>query len=286
LGEEFLLDEDAVQQHFSEQSSDLFDNIAAGNFPRFTLYIQTLDPEDDSQWANVTFDVLDPTKEWDVNLFPLRKVGDIVFNENPVSKFTENDMIAFAPGLFVPGILPSDDKLLQARLLAYFDAQRYRLGVNNQLLSINRPKCPYSDFHVDGVMQPNTDGYSATSLNYFPSLTTGLGVSPPLPADQEDLDGKKVRESIEPVDDDYNQAGRRYQQWSADRQERFAERVGTTLSSRGVTPYIQEVWLEHWRQVDSELPGKIEEYMTGSKAKSTEARRRRNAFHRTSGSHQ
>lgn len=35
-------------------------------------------------------------------------------------------MVAFNPGVLVPGILPSADKLLQSRIFSYSDAQRYR----------------------------------------------------------------------------------------------------------------------------------------------------------------
>ena len=47
-------------------------------------------------------------------------------------------MLAFNPGITVPGIMPSDDKLLQGRIFSYSDTQRYRLGANYQNLPINR----------------------------------------------------------------------------------------------------------------------------------------------------
>ena len=46
----------------------------------------------------------------------------------------------------------SDDKLLQSRVFAYSDAQRYRLGANYQLLPVNAPKCPYKNTHYEGTM--------------------------------------------------------------------------------------------------------------------------------------
>ena len=46
----------------------------------------------------------------------------------------------------------SDDKLLQSRVFAYSDAQRYRLGANYQLLPVNAPKCPYRNNHYEGTM--------------------------------------------------------------------------------------------------------------------------------------
>lgn len=32
--------------------------------------------------------------------------------------------------------------MLQARIMSYLDAQRYRLGANYQQLPVNQPKCP------------------------------------------------------------------------------------------------------------------------------------------------
>ena len=39
------------------------------------------------------------------------------------------EAIAFDPGLFPPGIAASNDPVLQTRVMAYADTQRYRLGV-------------------------------------------------------------------------------------------------------------------------------------------------------------
>lgn len=50
------------------------------------------------------------------------------------------------------GISFSDDKLLQTRIFSYTDTQRYRLGVNYQMLPVNQPKCPFHNNHIDGSM--------------------------------------------------------------------------------------------------------------------------------------
>ena len=51
------------------------------------------------------------------------------------------------------GITSSDDKLLQSRLHAYADAQRYRIGVNYLTLPVNEPKCPFHQNANEGAMQ-------------------------------------------------------------------------------------------------------------------------------------
>ena len=48
---------------------------------------------------------------------------------------------AFDPSHFVPGIEPSDDKMLQGRLMAYSDTQYHLLGVNFMQIPIN---CPFA----------------------------------------------------------------------------------------------------------------------------------------------
>jgi len=63
-------------------------------------------------------------------------------NEIPVNYFADVEQAAFAPAHTVDGIGLSPDKLLQGRILAYPDAQRYRLGVNYEQIPVNRPINP------------------------------------------------------------------------------------------------------------------------------------------------
>lgn len=51
------------------------------------------------------------------------------------------EQLAFSPSHLVPGIEPSPDKMLQARLFSYADTHRHRLGVNYQQIPVN---CPYA----------------------------------------------------------------------------------------------------------------------------------------------
>ena len=53
----------------------------------------------------------------------------------------------------MPGIGFSPDKMLQARLFSYGDAQRYRLGVNSHQIPVNAPRCPFHSYHRDGAMR-------------------------------------------------------------------------------------------------------------------------------------
>lgn len=64
----------------------------------------------------------------------------MVLNRNPENFFQDVEQAAFNPGNLVPGIEPSNDRILQARLFSYPDAQRYRIGTNFMQVPVN---CPY-----------------------------------------------------------------------------------------------------------------------------------------------
>jgi catalase len=53
----------------SHATKDLVDAIAAGNYPTWILYIQTMDPADEDKYD---FDPLDDTKIWPEDVFPLQ----------------------------------------------------------------------------------------------------------------------------------------------------------------------------------------------------------------------
>jgi len=55
----------------------------------------------------------------------------MVLNRNPENYFAEVEQAAFAPTNMVPGIEPSNDKMLQGRLFSYIDTHRHRLGPNH-----------------------------------------------------------------------------------------------------------------------------------------------------------
>jgi len=74
---------------------------------------------------------------------------------------------AFAPSNLVPGIGVSPDKMLQARLFAYSDAQRYRLGVNHHQIPVNAARCPVHSNHRDGAMR--VDGNYGAAPHYEPN---------------------------------------------------------------------------------------------------------------------
>lgn len=143
---------------------DLFDNIEKKNFPKWKLFIQVMTEEEAEKLPYNPFDI---TKVWYKKDFPLIEVGVMELNRNPENYFQDVEQAAFAPANIVPGIGFSPDRLLQARLFSYGDAQRYRLGINHHQIPVNRPKNDAHSYHRDGAMR--VDGNHGGLLHYNPN---------------------------------------------------------------------------------------------------------------------
>ncbi len=146
-----LTDAEAAQLVGNDREShqrDLYDAIERGDFPKWTLYVQVM-PETDAE--KVPYHPFDLTKVWPHADYPLIEVGEFELNRNPENFYADVEQSAFAPGNLVPGIGVSPDKMLQARLFNYADAQRYRLGTNYQQIPVNAARCPVHSNHRDGI---------------------------------------------------------------------------------------------------------------------------------------
>lgn len=126
---------------------DLVHAIDAGNFPSWTVHIQTMSEE---AARNSDVDVFDVTKVWPHSEAPLREVGTLSLNRNVKNFFAETEQAAFSPSNLVPGIGVSPDRMLQARLIAYPDAHRYRLGTNFNHIPVNAPRNEAANYQRDG----------------------------------------------------------------------------------------------------------------------------------------
>ena len=99
-------------------SQDLYESIERGDYPSWTWYVQVI-PE--AEGDKYRWDIYDVTKAWCHNDYPLIEVGRVTLNKNPVNYFAEVEQVAFSPANLVPGIEPSNDRLLQGRLFLYQD---------------------------------------------------------------------------------------------------------------------------------------------------------------------
>ena len=81
-----------------------------------------MDPADEDKFD---FDPLDVTKIWPEDLFPLQPVGRLVLNKNVDNFFAENEQLAFAPGVVVPGALPFR---VCARVALFVECDQTKVG--------------------------------------------------------------------------------------------------------------------------------------------------------------
>ncbi|MFO1453997.1 MAG: catalase [Lysobacterales bacterium] len=139
---------EAIGNDRETHQRDLYDAIERGDFPKWTMFVQVM-PETDA--GKVPYHPFDLTKVWPKADYPLIEVGEFELNRNPENFFADVEQSAFAPGNLVPGIGVSPDKMLQARLFNYADAQRYRLGTNYQQIPVNAARCPVHSNHRDGI---------------------------------------------------------------------------------------------------------------------------------------
>ncbi|MEZ0575189.1 catalase [Halodesulfovibrio aestuarii] len=185
---------------------DLYNSIANGDFPSWTLEMQILTPE---QAETFEWDIFDITKVWPHSQVPPITVGKLVLNRNPENYFAEVEQAAFNPSNLVPGIGVSPDKMLQGRLFSYHDTHLHRLGPNYNLIPVNQPKNSQQLNHQrDGAMRVDENGLGRP--NYWPnSFSTiqpeGKNEEPEIP-----LHSAASRYEFTHPNDDYVQAGNLY----------------------------------------------------------------------------
>lgn len=222
---------------------DLFDAIQAGNFPKWKFFIQVMNEEDADKQE---FNPFDLTKVWYHKDFPLIEVGEIELNRNPENYFADIEQSSFAPSNIVPGIGHSPDKMLQSRIFAYADAARYRLGVNHEQISVNRPLTEVHNYQRDGFMR--TDGNHGGRLNYEPNSFNGpkedkSAAEPPLK-----ISGDATRYDHRRGNDDYTQPGKLFRLMSDSQKQQLFDNIAAGM--KDVPQFIIDRQIEHFTKAD------------------------------------
>ena len=207
---------------------DLFGAIERGDFPAWRVCLQVMPERDAAAYPVNPFDV---TKVWPYAGYPLIEVGELVLNRNPQNYFAEIEQAAFSPSNVVPGLGLSPDRMLQGRVFAYPDAQRYRIGANFQTLPVNAPKCPFHTNHRDGGMR--FDGNSGATTNYEPSSFGGARQNPAYREPPLVLEGAADRYDHRADTDYYSQAGALFRVMNPEQQQLLVDNIASAL--RGVT---------------------------------------------------
>ncbi|EDY42755.1 catalase [Streptomyces sp. SPB074] len=235
---------------------DLFDAIERGEAPSWTLYVQTIPYEDA---ASYRYNIFDVTKTVPHSDYPLIEVGRMTLHTNPADFFTHIEQAAFDPSDLVPGIGPSPDKMLQARLFSYADTHRYRVGTNYTQLPPNRAVNEVRSYAKDGAMrqfEPNV------ARPYAPNSYGGPS------ADEERwnrpagwlVDSAEIVRSaytLHQDDDDFSQPGALVRDVMDDAQrERLVGNVSRHLDN-GVSAKVRERAFEYWRNIDPAVGDRI-----------------------------
>ncbi len=230
----------------------LFDMIKSGQYPKWTLKVQVM-PEKEAE--NYRWNPFDLTKVWPHADYPLIDVGEMELNGNPKNYYAEVEQAAFSPANVVPGISFSPCKMLQARIFAYADAHRYRLGANFERLPIN---CPHAtkanNYQRDGKMRFDDNG--GDSPTYEPNSFGGpvedhAYDEPPLK-----ISGDAARyEQKRAVDDDYIQPGNLFRLMSPQQQQGLIDAIVGSLKM--APKEIQIKMVDHFNRADPAYGGGI-----------------------------
>lgn len=205
---------------YSHMTADLVSAINKGDFPKWDLYVQVVKPEDLSRF---NFDPLDATKIWPG--IPERKIGQMVLNKNVDNVFQETEQVAMAPANLVPGIEPSEDRLLQGRVFSYSDTQLYRVGTNVMSLPVNAPRKPVNNGNQDGSL--NT-GHTTTGINYEPSRLHPRPPAEEARSSQLPLSGSTQQMNSQ-REQNFRQAGDLYRSYSKKEQQDLIRSFGESL---------------------------------------------------------
>jgi catalase len=234
---------------------DMFDAIAAGNFPEWEFAVQLFTQE---QADRFPFDHLDATKLIPQELVPLKTIGRMVLNRWPNNFFAETEQVAFCPSHVVPGIDFSNDPLLQGRLFSYLDTQLSRLGSHNfHQIPINAPQCPFANQQRDGHMQMAQPlgrvAYEPNSLSKSSPRETPVK-SFRSAAVTETGDKGRIRASS--FADHYSQARQFYQSQSVFEQAHIASALVFELSKVDHL-HVREAMVAHLRHIDEDLAQRV-----------------------------
>ncbi|MEC4762315.1 catalase [Mycobacterium sherrisii] len=233
---------------------DLYESIAAGDYPSWSLKVQIMPFEDAKTYRFNPFDV---TKVWPHSDYPLIDVGVLTLNRNVTDHHSEVEQAAFAPSNLVPGTGLSPDRLLLGRSFAYADAHRNRIGVNHNQLPVNAPRVAVHSYSKDGRMR----FVPATDPVYAPNSMGGPRADAYRAAEVRwRADGEMVRAAItrHAEDDDWVQARTLVRDvMDAGARNRLVTNVIQHVSQGVQEPVLSRVF-DYWKAIDLETGQQIE----------------------------
>ena len=223
--------------------ADLYNAIEEGNNPSWVLKIQVMTEE---QAESSPYNPFDLTKIWPHADYPLIEVGVMELDKNPENFFAEVEQSAFNPANVVPGISFSPDKMLQGRLFAYGDAQRYRLGVNHSHIPVNAPRCPVHSYHRDGAMR--VDGNFGGTIGYEPNSKDEWQQQPDYSDPPMNLSGAATHWDHREDSDYYSQPGNLFRLMDTEQKEALFNNTADSIG--GASNDIQKRHISNCLKAD------------------------------------
>ena len=242
---------------FNHLTNDLYGAIKKGDFPKWDLYVQVLKPEDLDKFS---FDPLDATKIWPG--IAETKIGTMTLNKVPDNFFETTEQVAMAPSHLVPGIEPSEDKMLQGRLFSYADTQFHRLGANHQHLPVNQALVKVNNYNSNGESSNNNP---KGDVNYQPSRQAGSFTDDAqFKTVQTPLSGTTQQARIAKTDN-FSQAGEFYRSLSKQEQTNL---IGNLAGDLGAVKNaeIKQIMLSHFYKADADYGTRLTAAVKGDLA--------------------
>lgn len=236
-----------IGQSRETYQENLFGAIDRGEFPKWNMKIQVMT---EAEADKAPFNPFDLTKVWPHKDYPLIDVGTLELNRNPDNYFAEVELAAFSPSNIVPGISFSPDKMLQARVFAYADAHRYRLGTHYEALPINAPKNKATHYHKDGAMRFFQNDVGNSDIYYEPNSLNGPTQDPSYAEPPLKVSGDGARYNHRDGNDDYTQVGDLFRLFDDGQKQRLFANVAAAM--QGVPQDIVERQLAHFSKADPE----------------------------------
>ncbi|MCX8515353.1 MAG: catalase [Burkholderiales bacterium] len=255
-----LTNEEAAKLPSFGAQKDLVDAIDRKEFPSWAVKLQIMTVDEAKNYHINPFDL---TKVWPYKDFPLIDIGVIELNKNVENYFMEVEQSAFSPSNVIAGVGVSPDKMLQARLLAYPDAHRYRIGTNFSQLDVNRPICPVNNYQRDGAMAINhlNNKEQINNVNFYPNEQSGYPSpdsscqEPPLPI----LGDAWIKAYDSQDEDNFSQAGNLFRLMTQGQKQQLVNNIASGLAQASVT--IQDKMLKQFYAADQEYGDMIKKLL-------------------------
>ncbi|KAK1984956.1 catalase [Colletotrichum cereale] len=210
---------------------DMYNAIERGDYPTWTMMLQD---------------------------YPLIPIGKLTLKKNPGNHFQDVEQAAFSPSTLIPGIAPSADIMLHARMFSYPDAARYRVGPNYQQLPCNRALNVYSPYQRDGPMR--MDGNYGSDPDYVRSSFRKVK-SGPADVAHEEWVGKVQSYTSDVTEEDWEQPRTLWRMFKEQGEDGVLIHNLSTHINKAL-PEVQKEAIKSWANVDEDLSKRLGEALS------------------------